>query len=84
MNLASWIILGILIVVLAFAVRATFFKKKPRGGCCDVGDRDARTAAQDAGQQLDYASLGCANCNGCGAATTAGALKPVYKDAPRE
>ena len=43
MNLASWIILLIVVAVLALAVKATFFKKKSRGGCCDTGDaHDAR------------------------------------------
>ena len=29
MNLASWIILGIVILFVGLAIRATFFKKKP-------------------------------------------------------
>jgi hypothetical protein len=38
MNLASWIILGIVVLVVALAIRATFFKKDRKGGGCDPGD----------------------------------------------
>lgn len=44
MNLASWIILGIVIVIMALAVRATFFGGRKKGdGCCDTGNIPAST-----------------------------------------
>ena len=68
MNLASWVILAIVIAVLALAVKATFFKKKSRGGCCDVGDkRDGRD------DDLDLGGLVCScGCEGCSRACAAG------------
>lgn len=42
MNFASWIILLIVIVIVGLAIKATFFKKKSRGGCCDTGDKPAK------------------------------------------
>ena len=38
MNFASWVILAIVLVVIGLAIRATFFPKKRKGGCCDTGD----------------------------------------------
>jgi hypothetical protein len=56
MNLASWIILGIVVLVVALAIRATFFKKDRKGGCCDPGD-----------QPTGCPSSGCSSCScsGC-------------------
>ena len=75
-NLASWIILAIVVAVLALAVKATFFKRKPRGGCCDTGD----TRSDD----LDLSELSCsASCEGCpsceGCASARNNLQPIYK-----
>ena len=39
MNLASWIILGIVILIVVLAVYSVFFKKDRKGGCCDVGGK---------------------------------------------
>lgn len=39
MNLASWVILGVVVLVVVLAIRATFFKKNRKGGCCDQGDK---------------------------------------------
>lgn len=38
MNFASWVILGVVVLVVVLAIRATFFKKNRKGGCCDQGD----------------------------------------------
>ena len=38
MNLASWVILGVVVLVVVLAIRATFCKKNRKGGCCDQGD----------------------------------------------
>lgn len=63
MNIASWIILAIVVAALALAVKATFFKKKPRGGCCDAGDaRDGGMVSGD----VDLSGFSCsAGCDGC-------------------
>ena len=52
MNLASWVILGIVLLAVVLAVRATFFKKKSKGGCCDVGD-----------EPMGCSASGCAGCS---------------------
>ena len=70
MNLASWIILAIVIALLAFAVKATFFKRKSKGGCCDVGDKDALKQ----GASRPESCGGCTECSSC--ATQRNALKP--------
>ncbi|MBE6473436.1 MAG: FeoB-associated Cys-rich membrane protein [Coriobacteriaceae bacterium] len=51
MNLASWVILGIVLLAVVLAIRATFFKKS-KGGCCDVGDSQGGCSAS-----------GCAGCS---------------------
>ncbi len=56
MNFASWVILGIVLVIVGFAIRATFFKKKRTGGCCDTGDEQIKL-------EFDCSSLGCAGCS---------------------
>lgn len=76
MNLASWIILAIVVAILALAVKATFFKKKPRGGCCDTGDKPA--------DDLNLSGLVCSSgCEGCsarnGCASVRNNLQPTYK-----
>ena len=44
MNLASWIILGILVVIVVLVVRNLFFKKQidPCAGCTACDDPQAR------------------------------------------
>ena len=44
MNLASWVILAVLVAVIGLAVKATFFGKRAKGCCCDTGDSPARGA----------------------------------------
>jgi hypothetical protein len=76
MNLASWIILAVVVAVLALAVKATFFKKKPRGGCCDTGDKQT----DDLNLNDLLCSSGCEGCasrNGCASARNS--LQPTYK-----
>ena len=76
MNLASWIILAIVVAVLALAVKATFFKKKSRGGCCDTGDK--RDDDLDLGGLV--CSAGCDSCPSCeGCASARNNLQPTYK-----
>ena len=58
MNLASWIILGIVVAIIGLAVKATFFGKKKRGGCCDCGDPVAHGCAPSA-------CTGCAEHASC-------------------
>ena len=58
MNLASWIILGIVIAILALAVRATFFKKKNHCGCGDSHGDDRRDDHGDGGDGLGDGEAG--------------------------
>ena len=74
-NLASWIILGIVVAVVALAVRATFFKKERCGGCCDAGDK--RTDDLDLSGLMCSRGNGCSSCEGCAAAGNN--LQPTYK-----
>ena len=64
MNLASWVILGIVVLVVVLAIRATFFKKNRKGGCCDQGD-----------EPTSCSSLGCSSCP-CGTCPHAGQDRP--------
>ena len=76
MNLASWIILAIVVAVLALAGKATFFKKKSRGGCCDVGDK----RDDDSGLSELKCSSGCEGCSSCeGCAAARNNLQPTFK-----
>ena len=79
MNLASWIILGIVLAVLALAVKATFFRKKRRGGCCDTGDaHDKRDDDLDLSGLMCSSDCGsCPACKGCASARNN--LQPTYK-----
>ena len=56
MNFASWVILGVVILIVALAVKATFFKKDKKGGCCDVGDKPAG---------CECSVSNCATCSAC-------------------
>lgn len=76
MNLASWIILAIVVAALALAVKATFFKKKARGGCCDTGDK--RDDELDLNGLM--CSAGCDSCPSCeGCAAARNSLQPTYR-----
>lgn len=76
MNFASWIVLAIVVAALALAVKATFFKKKSRGGCCDPGDK--RDDDLDLSGLMCSASCdSCPSCEGCAAARNN--LQPTYK-----
>lgn len=68
MNLASWIILIVVVGVLALAIKATFFKKKSRGGCCDTGDHDDVKAYRDNTPSACSGCSGCADFSSCAAA----------------
>ena len=63
MNLASWIILLIVLVIVGLAIKATFFKKKSRGGCCDTGDAPSKSAkhacCENKSEQTDDAHADC-------------------------
>ena len=71
MNFASWVILGIVVVVIGLAIRATFFKKKGKGGCCDTGD--PMTASCPAS--------GCSGCTCESCHVAKNALQPTIKPA---
>ena len=81
MNLASWIILAVVIAILALAVKATFFPKKRHGGCCDAGDPMKLTEGADCpGCPSARGLSSCQGCSACeGGATARNALKPVIK-----
>jgi len=70
MNLASWIILGIVIVIVGLAIKATFFKKESRGGCCDVGDECGHCAPSACASCSAHCEHSAANRNN---------LQPTYK-----
>ena len=57
MNFASWVILAIVVAIVSLAVKATFFPKKRKGGCCDVGD-PAQPCAQ-----VGCSTCSCASCH---------------------
>lgn len=91
MNLASWIILGVVVLIAALAARATF-KKAKHGGCCGSdGSPAAGGKRDDNGMPLPGFSceeLGCGgSCQGCsaceGSATSRNALQPVVKPVQR-
>lgn len=44
MNFASWVILGVVVLAVALAIRAVFFKKSSKGACCDQGDKPTACA----------------------------------------
>ena len=78
MNLASWIILIVVIVVLALAIKATFFNKKSCGGCCDVGDQVDISLHDACSHCADRSN--CSGCAACpGSATARNALQPTIK-----
>ena len=68
MNLASWIILGIVILFVGLAIRATFFKKKRKGGCCDTWD-----------EPIECSSLGCSSCSCTNCSIAKNAQQPTIK-----
>jgi hypothetical protein len=81
MNLGSWIVLAIVVVIVGLAIKATFFKKKPRGGCCDTGDAPAcckASATDPTTCGVEPGSSACAGCDGCAAARFA--LEPTIRE----
>lgn len=75
MNAASWIILALIVLWLAWIAKSRLFKSaaKRRGGCCDTGDADAGCACG-----------GCAGCDACNeSATRRNAVVPIVKEAPK-
>lgn len=97
MNPASWVILALVVVIVGFAVKATFFKKKSKGGCCDVGDEHAAGSCCEPTQprglvnaqpcpaderEEKLASGACGNCTACAnSATARNAVMPIVKPA---
>ena len=69
MNLASWIILAILIVIMALALRSSLSKRK-KGGCCNTSDGKSNCACHD-----------CKTCESCSIAKNA--LQPTIVDLDR-
>jgi hypothetical protein len=63
MNLASWIILAIVVAIIILAIRATFFKKSAKGGCCDTGSPD--TSGKGGGISISGACSACSSCPSC-------------------
>ena len=82
MNAASWIILIVVIAVVGLAIRATFFKKKPRGGCCDVGDKPSRSGGAASGCP-ECSATSCGGCTGCSGIAMKNNLQPIYKPLER-
>lgn len=99
MNLASWIIVAIVAAIAAFAVKATFFKKQSRGGCCDTGDvrtegsccessepRSLQEPADCDGSdfQIKWERGACGSCTLCrDSAVARNAVQPIVKPAAR-
>ena len=95
MNLGSWFVLSIVVAIVGLAIKATFFNKKPRGGCCDVGDKPSGhsccesknlKAAEESPEcdgsdyEIKMASGACGNCTLCSdSAVTRNAVIPVIK-----
>ena len=69
MNLGSWIVLAIVVGVVALAIRATFFKKKSKGGCCDTGDP----------MPTSCSASGCSGCSCTSCHVAKNALMPTIK-----
>jgi len=76
MNLGSWIVLAIVVAIVGLAIKATFFKKKPRGGCCDVGDAPGCPSCAACTQTPGDAA--CGGCDGCAAARYT--LQPTIRE----
>ena len=66
MNLASWIILGIVVAIVALAARATFSKKRRGRACCDAGDPISCAGCSS----YTGDSQACASCTECPACKT--------------
>lgn len=95
MNLASWIILAIVVVIVGLAVKATFFKKKSRGGCCDTSDKPSSHSCCESKKprglqepaecdgseyQIKLESGACGSCTLCrDSATARNAVQPIIK-----
>ena len=85
MNLGSWFVLAIVVAIVGLAIKATFFKKKPRGGCCDIGDPGDVPACCQGKAPADPATCGkepgsaaCGGCDGCSAARFT--LQPIIRE----
>ena len=97
MNFASWVILGIVIVIMGLAIKATFFKKKSRGGCCDTGDASAKHSCCESAKprglkdpaecdgsefEIKFESGACGSCTACqDSAVARNAVQPIIKPA---
>lgn len=78
MNFASWVILAIVIAIVAFAIRATFSKKK--SSCCGCAHDEPSPSAK-ADEALDLGiKFDCGDCTACqGCATKRNCLQPTIK-----
>lgn len=78
MNFASWVILGVVIIIVALAAKATFAKAKRGGGCCE--NKEVKNTSATADEVPDHMSCagctGCASCEGCSASHV---LQPIIK-----
>jgi hypothetical protein len=77
-NLASWIVLGIVIIAIGFAIKATFFKKKRKGGCCDTGDKPLGSKAGS--NAFGCSPSACSTCSCSSCSEMAARYKPIEKD----
>lgn len=73
MNLASWIILAIVVAIVALAIRATV-SKKGHGSCCDTGDSPTEHHCDC---PSDSACASCSSCTSCPVAKNT--LMPTIK-----
>lgn len=65
MNLASWIILGIVAVVVALAAYGTVCKARGGGGCCGGCDNGSRGAGEGAAACGSTGGGTCSSCSSC-------------------
>ena len=86
MNLASWIILAVVVAVVALAIKATFFgKKKGVHPCCgdvDEGGLGSTRGAADPDTTSACCAAGptCGDCAACQGAVARNLLQPTIRD----
>lgn len=81
MNVASWIILGIVVVVAILACRSAF--GKARGSSCCTSNKNTCDSINKDCLQNDIlgCSGSCASCSACkGSATSRNALVPIVRE----
>lgn len=82
MNLASWIILGVVAIVVALAARAAFSTAK-KGGCCG-SEEPGQGAGADQRPSCSCGDpaapmRGCGGCSGCKGCSGAHGLQPIIR-----